>query len=43
MQQQSKWVIDIWLRRAYIKKMNGELDHSKENVCTREFSYLFYW
>ena len=41
MQQQSKWVFDVWLRRAYIKKMNGELDNLKEKICKGEYSYLF--
>jgi len=34
-------VIDIWLIRAYIKKMNGELDNLKEKICKGEFSYQF--
>jgi len=36
-------VIDIWLRRASIKKMNGELDNLKEKICKGEFIYLVYW
>ena len=41
MQQQSKWVFDVWLRRAYIKKMNGELDNLKEKICKGELVIWF--
>ena len=36
MQQQSKWVFDVWLRRAYIKKMNGEFDNLKEKKFVKQ-------
>ena len=31
------------LRRAFIKKVNGELDHSEGNIFTGKFIYLDYW
>ena len=37
----TKCIFDVWLIRAYTKKMNGELDHSKKNILQESLVIWF--